>query len=327
MIEIQLKNHKYTLPTKWEELNPAQFIYLCALLVQFNAGSIDLIMLRALFACHLLGLRDRDVLKLSSNDRFNENIYRIGAELRFFVRYEYENKASFNRIPKTTRDALLRIDPDELGDSTHVRWARKAQKHLVLDFNFNSQLMPVIKRRRMLINGYQFAVTDGILESSLTAGQFADAMALYSQILKLKEGDASPLLTKLVAKLYSATESQVAGLPMATMQAVLFNFMAVQTFLFERTHYRVLFNTNKSEALATKQSSGNNQGFAGAIYAMTEKGYGSMREMKDTNLVDFLEAMYADLRRTLKKMKDSDMDLTDIAKATGLTVKTINTLL
>lgn len=333
MIDITFNKRTYQLPNSWDDLTPEQFIYLSSLIAAFNAKAIDLVGVRALLACHLLGLSDRFVHHHSRNERFNENIYRIGNELRFFFKYEYQNTKSFNRIPKAVRDILVRTHPDELGDSTHVRWARKATKRLVHDFVFAKQQIPVIRKRRTKLTGYEFALDGNLLNTNLTARQFADALALYNEYIK-GTGSSEKLLNKLVAVLYcnpyspaeaAKIESTVAALPSATRQAVAFNFMAVQTFLFTRTKYAVLFNVKRAEGNAPKKK--DTLGFGGSIITMTRKGYGSLKEMDNTNLLDFFEAMYSDLCSTIEQLKEAGMDLPDIASKTGLTVKTINEIL
>lgn len=321
-----LKVNSHNIHDSWEELNQEQFTYLVSLMLQHNTGAIDADNLRTLLACHLLGLSDRFVRRATKKDVFNENIYRIANQLRFMFIYEYQNQKSFKRIPKETRNALLRYHPDELGDSTHVRWARKAKRTMRPDMVFAKQLVPVIRKRRMKLTGYTFNLDSNVLTTSLTAEQFADALTLYNQFIN--NGDeqlANKLLGVLYCENYDTQKAidianNVAWVPMATKYAVVYNFMAIQTFLFTQTKYKVLFNTTGDKP------SKNKQGFSACIYTMVRKQYGDLETVGSTNLVKFLEAMYNDLVSTIEGLKASGMELTKIAEQTGLSINTINSI-
>lgn len=335
MIQIPFSNGNFHwLKNQWEELTATEYKSVLKSIMQFVNSEITLLQLRLNVFFLLSGLKPRLTRKADKADQQAENIYRIAKKMNFMIRIEYENNKSFSKLPKGIRGMLERYIPSELDPTPEVRWATKENRTIHPDLVFAANLIPTIGRRRHTMKGYTFELNDKILTTSLTTSQFIDAQTVATEI---QETGKESLLNLLVAILYrqsmpclydpqqSAQLAKTLGwLDMETKKAIFINFNAIQSFLYTRTKYSILFNASASAGSATDKGKKHNIGLESVAYSLIKAGYG---DIENGNLVKFFEIMYSDLISNVTSLQKQGHPIDKIAEVTGLTISKINQIL
>lgn len=337
MIQINFSNGNFHwLKNQWEELTATEYKSVLKSIMQFVNGEITLSQLRLFVFFLLSGLKPRLHRKADKADQQAENIYRIAQKMSFMIRIEYENNKSFSKLPKGIRGMLERYLPSELDQTPEVRWATNQNKTIHPDLVFAANLIPTIGRHRHTMKGYTFELNDKILTTSLTTSQFIDAQTVATEI---QETGNESLLNLLVAILYgqdrqgmpclynpqqSAQIAKTLGwLDMETKKAIFINFNAIQSFLYTRTKYSILFNDPSSTGAATGKKK-HSLGLESVAYSLIKAGYG---DIENGNLVKFFEIMYSDLISNVTSLQKQGHPIDKIAEVTGLTISKINQIL
>ncbi|TAJ13054.1 hypothetical protein DMA11_10335 [Marinilabiliaceae bacterium JC017] len=324
MTEIVLKDKSYFLPEKWDELTPDQFIFLLDLLNEYTQGKREARSVGINFGMYVLGIKKPRWITSQQQELFYENIAWLGEKTAFWWKVVYQNRDALNNIDPGLRKKLKRTLPEDLPNTPEVRVLRREKKWLEPDFNFSSNIIPTLKLSRAWAScrGYRFSVEDDLLSSSLTAGQFSDAMTIAGQYAT---GKNSELLNLLCSILYSGAnysfEKAKNKAPEFCLvkehikQAVFINFEGIKAFLTTKTKFAILFR--QSDEKAPKIT----VGFNNTIYTLSKNGYGDTEKLMQLNLVTFLDLMLKELIDAVRSMKDIEMDLDKILKNTGLTLQ------
>ncbi|MGV8094510.1 MAG: hypothetical protein AB2L24_21865 [Mangrovibacterium sp.] len=327
MIDVNFSNgNSYTLKNAWEDLNPTEYLTVLDYIVLFMSGKLSIEELRQMVFFLVSGIRPCLHPDKQKAAQQAENVYRIAQMLTFMVRIEYENHKSFSRLKKEIRDKLTRYLPEELDQDPEVRWATKAKKEITPDLVFAKNLIPQIGRRRHILKGYSFEVSDQILVTSLSTSQFIDAQTVAQEI---QETGKESLLNLLTAILYcndqydsqkaAMTAKTLDWLDLRTKKGVFINFNAIQAFLFTRTKYSLLFN----EPAPAKKSK-IDLGLGSAAHSLIKSGYG---DIENSNLVKFFEVMYSELVSGVITLHRQGLALDKITEASGLSIAKINQII
>ncbi len=330
MLTIPFDNgHQYQVKNTWEELSPSEYKSVVDFIAQFLNSKITLAQLRLKVFFLLSGEKPRIHRNPDKADQQADNIYRIAQKMTFMIRVDYENTKSFSKLKKDTRDLLTRYLPDELPQTPEVRWAEKAVKTPKPDLIFACNLIPSVGRRRHLMKGYTFDLTDRILSTSLTTSQFIDAQTVCAEI---QETGKESLLNLLVAILYCGnnysllqagqTRKELDHIDLETKKAIFINFNAIQSFLITRTKYAILFNDPSSMPHAPSPK--HNLGLGSAVHSLIKAGYG---DIDNSNLVKFFEIMYSDLISNVTALNKQGLTIDKIAEMTGLSISKINQII
>jgi len=329
MIDLHFNDNTYQIPGTWEEMSSDQFLQIIPYLLQVMNGEISVQQCRVLVALVLMGLKPRRFRKHFQESYFNENTYRISLELSFLFRIEYDNKKAFSKLNKTIREKLYRYLPIELDEKEPaVRWAAKQKFNVIPDLVFAQNLIPSIGRGRHKLQGYIFELDGKLLSSSLTFIQFVDAQFLSNQYL---ESGKETTLKKLVSTLYcqgkynqdSVQNVQLSRVNLPQMMAILFNFNAVQAFLYTRTKYRLLFHDSEQpETGKKKKQSGS--GLIGMGYSLTKMGYA---DVENHSVIKAFDQMYNEIIANVQTLHKQEIPLDKISEATGLPIRKINQIL
>lgn len=350
MIEIPFSNgSSYRLKNKWEELTPGEYQAVLTYIMEMMNEKITLQQLRLKVLFLLSGLKPRRHWNLEKDNLQAENLYRMASQMNFMLHIEYENSKAFSKLNKVIREKLERYLPSELDQTPEVRWADRTVKTIKPDLVFAANLIPILGRRRHVLNGYSFEVCDKILTTSLTTSQFIDAQTVCVEI---EQTGKESLLNLLVAILYKESEKrswwphdslieerpdrkhsydahrsqrlskELDWLDLETKKAIFINFNAIQNFLYTRTKYAILFNAPSSEPQDKRPK--HSLGLGSVAHSLIKAGYS---DVENSNLVKFFEIMYSDLVSNVVSLHKQGHPIDKISELTGLTISKINQIL
>lgn len=188
---------------------------------------------------------------------------------------------------------------------------------------FPAQLIPEVKIGNKKYNGYTVRTHFDTLTCSLTAAQFIDAHSV------IKAGSSK--LALLASILYfdknynsevaHALAEQFSQLDQLTLQAIAVNFQALVSFLFTRTPFSILAESDKTS------SSEISTGLSETMYNLCTDGYGTVADVKQIPLIEFLTILRKKLIDAVTAMHAGKMNIVEIMDKTGLHSRTIKKIL
>ncbi len=324
MTELVLKDKSYFLPEKWEELTPDQYLFLLDLLDEYIHGNILANTVGINFAMYVLNIKKPRLMTSKQSEQFFENIAWLGDKAAFWWMVEFENPKVLDNVDPELNRKLKTTLPDDLPQTPEVRVISRYKYWLEPDFVFCSNLIPSLLKKQ----GYRFNMDDGLLSTSLTAGQFSAAMTISQQYGKTKKEE---LLNLLCAILYPVNghydfekaqqqASSFKTLSIQQKQGVYINFRGILAFVTQRTKFAILFNAPKQEGKTKTKGEKITIGFNKNIYTLSKNGYGDTDQLMKLNLVTFLDLLLNELIDAVKSMQSMDMELNQILSATGLSL-------
>ncbi|MCW3784929.1 hypothetical protein [Plebeiibacterium sediminum] len=324
MTEIVLKDKTYFLPEKWEELTPDQYLFLLDLLNDYIHNKITANIVAINFAMYVLKIKRPRFMSPKQKEVYYENLAWLGDRAAFWWVVEYEKPEVLNNVDPELRRKLKTTLPEDLPQTPEVRVISRYKYWLEPDFVFCSNLMPTLNKSI----GYRFNMDDGLLSSSLSAGQFSDAMTISQQYGTAKKEDLLNLLCAILYpvhgnyKFEKAQEHAVSFKKLSThhKQAIYINFKGILTFITQRTKFAILFNAPKKQGESTIKEEKITIGFNKNIYTLSKNGYGDTEQLMKVNLVTFLDLLLNELIDAVKSMQNMEMELDKILSATGLSL-------
>lgn len=320
--ELLGKPNKF--PNKWEELTPVQFIQVVFLIMQYKIGEMSIKELQLRLYLELAGINNRKILK-KSYEWMQENIFKHLGKMSFIFMHIYKDER-FELLSESMKKKLEKVMPEEINDPEAVI-ARTFEKVTDIDLCFAKQLIPNIYIGLKSYAGYNFHIKSGVLNTSMTAEQYIDAVNTLSEYSQTKNVDSLNLLCSILyCTPYSSSSAIVqvgkfAKLDDLAKGAIILNFEAIITWLTTKTKYKVLFSP------AGKKSEKNILGMGTILYSLVEKGYGKLDEIGNINLIAFFDLMLKNLQDAAQEMKSSKMKDTEIADALNITLDTLNLLI
>jgi len=314
-------NGKYHVHNAWEELTPDEYLKVIAALMLHERGKMSLLELRTRLFCTLANIKRYVPAKYMA--RFSDNLYRAALNMNFCYKFVYLDDR-FNNLSPEMQQRLERTSPDDIDDPEAVV-ARKFKRAVALDACFGRQLLPCIRiSRKRHLQGYTFDVTGNLADSNLTAEQYIAAEAVHRCY---RSDDSERYLNMLVAILYSPQPYRsenmqkllptVATLSPVIKRAVLVNFEAIMQFLATKTKYSVMFTAAKTDN--REQSTG----LSNVLYALAEKGYGSLNEVSGYSVITLFELMLKSIEDTVRRLSDSGMNKAKVAAEMSLPIEVI----
>lgn len=313
-------------PTKWEELSPVQFIQIVYLLDQFKQKQMSLKELQLRAYLELTGTNDRRLMK-ASYEFLEKNIFKNLGKMSFIYKILYKDDR-YELLSPEMKKKLEKIIPEEV-DAAEATLARKFPRSIDIDLCFAKQLIPCIYLGMRRKEGYTFSLTDGVLNTSITAGQYIDAVNALQQFAETKKEE---YLNLLIAILYTtpyipeaalSNMQKLKAVPQLVKIAVMLNWQAILTWLTTKTKYKVLF----APAEERKDEKRNILGMSSILYSLVEQGYGDLKSIVDIELLQLFDLMLKNLVQTAREMRDSKMKLPEIAEKLNLKIETLNELL
>jgi hypothetical protein len=331
MIELHFNKNTYPMHNLWEELTADEFSKITPWIVQVLNGDITVQQCRVMAAFALTGMSPRRFRIDKENDQFTENIYRISQAVDFLFRIEYENQKAFTRLNKDVKAKLYRYLPEELDENQmpEVKWAKKQKYNVVPDLVFAKNLLPKIGKRSSKLNGYTFELNGKLLECSLSFIQLVDAQNLSAEYFSSSN---DKILNRFIQTLYYPGDYdpkkvhtiQLPTLDALTKQAILFNFNAIQAFLYTRTKYRLLFDDSDTPKGTKKRRKGSSMGLMGMGYSLMKTGY---QNVKEGPALEVFEIMYNELITTVTQLFNDGIAIDKISEGTKLSLRKINKIL
>ena len=254
----------------------------------------------------------------------NQNIVFLAEQIRFPFKYFYSDESYFNLVPEL-RKKLRKYHPSELYDRTLPKlnpilqldlfWRKNPFTHFY--FKGKRYTGPVIN-----IDKYN------MLQTSLTAVQYSDAVSYYNAFLQTKSEE---YLTGLLAILYT-TETynskktliacdNLDGVHFSIKMTAFFLLQNLIEYITEVSAYKLLFQTGNKKA-----SDKISIGLEGVIYDLAQKGYGSQEEIGQKNLIGFLNMQIDALSKIIAEYRGAKKADWEIAKMLNISINTVSKL-
>lgn len=325
-IEFEIKGKPCRIPNSWDVLSSSQFIYVSELLLKYAAGTLSMSDVRLYYVVHILSI-DFSYVPPKHADIIAANLYILLSKVTFIFNIRY-SKDIWDNLTKETRDMALKTDPAYLPDTPEVRLLRQSKYHYVVDACFAAQLIPVIEVDNVAMHSYTIITDCGQLSTSLTARQYVDASDCLSHIAGNPD-----LLPLLVAILYCPGQysnswahtnaHRFAALSAQTLEAISLNFQAFVLFIFQKTHFHILWNRNSDD----KRKSLITTSIDEALLNLSTDGFGDHEQVDAMPLIKYLDILRNKKIQAVRTMHAAEMKIHEIASKTGLTETTINAIL
>lgn len=309
-------------PTAWEELNPVQFVTAICILLEFKAEKFGIRELQLRLFTELSNINSRRILR-KDYEWFEKEIFKNLDKMNFCLKFVYDDHRFKNLDPKM-QARLKKINPETIKGEPEAAIASKFKRSIEIDAVICRQLIPNLFVGLKRIPGYRFEKHGDIVETSITAEQYIDALTIISLTAQEKTEEYIDLLisTLYCPGKYSSAEAKAnmglfRKLNPAIKYAILFNFESILSWFTNETKYGILFRKGKKSDKASL-------GFNSVIYSMIEKGYGNIKEVSELNLIDFMELMYKNLVDSITQLHESKVEKSEIAKKLSLTIDQVN---
>lgn len=312
-IEFYIKEKKFTLSNSWEELSPEQYEALISDVQLFAEGKLSAAMVKVNYVCRSLGIQRKHI----KDEDAVCNLAWLSEQVTFpFVIVYPDNDAALEGLDPEMKTKFKRIPPERMNGHALARYLSKLEYSFALDGSFCAQLVPVIKVGAKLYKGYKIDASFNVLTCSLTALQYIEAREVMA-------ANNLPLLAAILysSQPYSSDNAQQLAaefnkLSQSTLQAIAFNFMAFNNFLFKKTDYSILTEgSSENKPIST--------GALESLYNLSADGLGNSDEVEQMNLIKYLTIMRKKLIESVKSLKAANMDNAKISEETGLPIHLI----
>ena len=328
-----------TIPKRWEDLTTSQFLRLVQDLMMLADGKISPGTLRLRLLADSL---QWDLRRTGDGDTL-ANAIMLSEHVTFPLRIVYPEEANelLHPLPRALREQCRRTDPFRL----KLPIAEKLQQmdyRYTIDLCFCKQFLPTVKTRRHQYQGYTVSTAYDTLTLSLTSLQYIEAMAVMKMCghngqpsPSSPSTPSSPLtpssLPLLAAILYTpqpysstaahAIAADLAQLPPHVLQAIAWNFQALNNFIFTYTPFSLLAHVQERRSPPIATDAGD------ALYDLSADGLGNNTEIEQMNIITYLRILRKKTIDTVRLMRTHQIGTPQIAAHTGLPIYTINQIL
>jgi hypothetical protein len=317
MIKVLLK-HEYEFPSEWEELDQDQALRIFSIIHRLKDKKITLLHARAEFFIYLASLKIPADVRANN---FWENIYLASSNFRFFFKYMYNNE-SFQQLSPDVQMKLTKYLPHELEQTPEVRVASAMEAAFDFDMVFGKNLITQLRLKRRTYQAYTFTNNAGFINTSLTATQYVDTLAVINRYGKEKQESHLNMLIAILfnEQPYSSAEAfSRSGLfsevPVDFKLAVMYNFIAINEWIRTKTQYSILWIGSKSKGIPSDPSD--------MIYSVSKAGYGPTDQVGKYGVMELLDLMKKILIDQLRSMISGKIKPVDVANTTGIPLKLI----
>ena len=327
MRTLYFGDNEYKFPDSWYDLTPDQYPALVAALLDYTEGIITAENARAIWFCAIADIDPSIVMHPTRSQLISENIYRASREFTFFFKLEYSK--SIDHLSREVKKLLYRFPPSDLMQTPEIRWASTLKYKYIPDISFATQLVPELRIKNEIFNGYQLTLKGNILDTNLKAQQYIDANIIIDEYYTSSNYE---LLNDLLAILYfpgpydpekrQLLASKFEVVNTVAKHAVLLNFQAFTQFLARKTKYGIMWHRTKKEK--TPEVS---VGFGDTLYSLAKLGYGTVDELSHINLMTFLDLSLKNIIDSVSYLHENDVSIIEISDKTGLPVSSIQKLI
>ncbi len=322
MLNLNIQGSKISIPQKWDELTRPQYLYVVDQLLLHFIGKVDKVELRLRVLMYITSYRE--VRKGTKN-----KIIFISKIFRFKLRRKLNllSAEKYGKIVAALQDQYL-VEDRGLIDYNLIKLSEcldfLMEETLIPDFTYNP-----LKEIKGIGKGRFFNV-DLINITDITAGNFADAIDIVSAYSYTKE---EILLDWLIAitygeKQYKFSEikqsqlHRISKLPFAIKYGVYLWYISISQYLSKHPVYSLLYAKqiqNNDEKI--------NLGIHEAILKLAQSGYGPGSEIKEYDLIRFMDLQISDVKRNLREAISAGVEISKIAEKTGYSISQINMLI
>ncbi len=316
-VEFECLGRIHRIPNAWELLEPLQFAKLCSYIDLFAAGKMTAGMVKAMYVCDLMGWN----IKKITDESAMCNLIVLAENVTFIFNIEYPDEVS-SSLTDAEKERYSKISPEHSSEAI-ARYLAGSEYRFVLDSVFCAQLIPSLQVGKIKRESYKISTKFGALTCSLTALQYLEAKEVASG-----RKDQLPLLASILYQtgIYQSEKAQseatlFAKLPEKVLQAVAFNFISFNNYLFQKTPFSLL------TAGKAQNNSSISVGALESLYNLSTDGYGDINTIEQMNLIQYLTINRKKIIESIRSMNDAKMKITEIASNTGLPIQTINEIL
>lgn len=185
----------------------------------------------------------------------------------------------------------------------------------------NRQMQPKVKYNQ----GYVFTVDSGMIETSIVAEQYVDAIS----VMKLYSSDHSEQALDMLVKVlycplpYSKENMQKVKVHQFSRNqklAAYYNFRGLLEWIRRIDKYDIIFNS------AEDKPGKSPIGMEGSLYSLSKAGYGVYRDICKTDLFTYLDLLLSQTIESIHTLKGCGLKPTEIAEKLNLTVGQISSV-
>ncbi len=306
-----IKINNQDVPSRWEDLSPAQYVSIVAAMRAFESGHTDFTGFRMMIVEAIIGKLPQNPL----NEILCENVFRMCEVFTFPYKYEYPDPRYDGLSPQTKALIRKRL-PSSLDDSDpEIRIVRNFKVGVCPDLCFSCQLLPELPSVPGS-KGYEFSVKGALASTTLSAGRYIAANVLLDSISSNQEY-FDEALNSLVSVLYGLPDTR--EIPIDEKMAVMYNFLAISHYISKLDKYDLLFNTipsGKKSPLGSEAS----------LYTLVEKGYGDIDTIGNMNLFTYLDVLLKQTIECIHSLKACKMKSAEIAQELGLSITQVESI-
>lgn len=299
------------IPTEWSELTTRQYIFVIEVLKKSFFKDVDPAKIRYELLVALTGYKpSKKRFNYEDSEEIKSNLVIISDQIRFPFQYDYAEKSKLADLSHDAQTFLKKHLPSEC----HI-------PDLSIEINSHLPLTPSVKLDTRWIRnplpdfvfaghkyyGPQINIDKfGILETDITAGKWVDVLSYYNAFIETKY---DLYLNKIASLLYATKKGE--SLPdNPPPYAVITSYMLVENlleYIVNISAYSILYNRSKTDS-----DNKITLGVEGVIFDLAKSGYGSVEELRQRNLVSFLNMQIDKLKSFIEECRSYKLKDTEI---------------
>jgi hypothetical protein len=326
MKKIIIDKQVVNIPQSWDDLTADQFMYISNLLYRYSCQEIDIVQLQLLAVCEILNLQ---VTKKNSK-RPLSNYFQFFVSLlkmRLTLLFNRVSRESYLKYRAAARECFLSHEvKEDLLAYNLIQIAKEME--FLNDDNFSLSLSGnPIKNIEGLGTGRKFNV-GLVINTDITAGEYADIMDMVVAWEETKQPEILNYIVSLLYTKYSLREiiedesiqKKAALQPFKVKYAVYLWYISISNYFLKHPVYSHLYLGRKSESEKITLGMGE------ALIRLSKAGYGSITEMRNKNLIEYMDIQVAELQESIRGAIAAGIEPAKLAEKTGRTLSQIEQL-
>lgn len=332
MKTIRIGDQKVNIPERCDDLSEKDYIYMSRQIYRYVTGEIDSFDVKLYVLMNAINLKvmDRHRGMISYADLFRY--------LRVFLwswlkkKMHLITKEGHKEICLAARNCFLRKEQREdylcenlVGMCDEIKFLQGEK----MDLSFTKN---PIRKIKGIGTGKRFDI-GVVLLTDLSAGEYADAMDLA---IAWEETMDPKLLDMLVATLYykrrkedgmisisdnSRLQKRMSKIDIAVKYGVYLWFVSISSYFFKHPTYSLLYVSKPGETTEKIRL-----GMSEGIFRLSKAGYGSHSEIRNKNLVEFMDMQLAEMKSSIHDAIAAGVEQVKLAEQTGYSLTQIEML-
>lgn len=328
MRQIYIDKQVVNIPQSWDELTQEQYVFIAGQLYKHSIGEIDFAQVQLISVCKIINLQ---IIKAQERIPFGRLInYLLEIwKINFTRIYKRISREDYIAWRSAAKDCYLQHDVKE--DLLAFNLIQIAQEIPFLEMdNFKILFLknPVPKLPG-IGKGKSFDI--GVLiNTDITAGTYADVMDMVMVWEETKNSN-DIILSYIIGLLYTNKSAQeimknskfleaIGRVDFATKYAIYLWFVSISTYFITHPVYTHLYQGRKQEGDKVRLGMGE------AIIRLSKNGYGTIKSLRNENLISFMDIQVAELKETIRGALAAGIEPTKLAEKTGRTLTQIDQL-